>query len=68
MFSYGDSGLTLTILMTGSIFFPNASAWVEVYTAWSALVFPSCSNSGYPQHSGERYRPSDPLVLFNNKM
>ena len=40
MFSYDDPGLTLTIFMTVSNFFPNASAWVKAYTALSALVFP----------------------------
>ena len=33
MFSYDDPGLTLTIFMTGSNLFPNASAWVKAYTA-----------------------------------
>ena len=41
VFSYDDPGLTLTIFMTGSNLFPNASAWVKAYTASSALVFPS---------------------------
>ena len=41
MFSYGDTGLTLTIFMTGSNLFLNASAWVKTYTALSANVFPS---------------------------
>ena len=41
MFSYDDPGLTLTIFMTGSNLFPNASVWMKAYTALSALVFPS---------------------------
>ena len=41
MFSYDDHGLALTIFMTGSNLFPNASAWAKAYTALSALVFPS---------------------------
>ena len=41
MFSYDDHGLTLTIFMTESNLFPNASAWAKPYTAFSALVFPS---------------------------
>ena len=41
MFSYGDPGLTMTIVMTGSILFLNASAWVKAYTALSVNVFPS---------------------------
>ena len=40
MFPYDDPGLTLTIFMTGSNLFPNASAWVKTYTALSANVFP----------------------------
>ena len=39
MFSYGDLGLTLTIFMTGSDLFPNASAWVKAYTVLSASLF-----------------------------
>ena len=34
------TGLTLTIFMTWPNLFPNASAWVKVYTAYSH-VFPS---------------------------
>ena len=41
MFSYDNPGFTLTIFMTGSNLFPNASAWVKAYTALSANVFPS---------------------------
>ena len=41
MVSYGDPGLTLTIFMTGSNLFLNASAWVKAYIALSANVFPS---------------------------
>ena len=40
MFSYDDPGLTLTIFMTGSNLFTNASAWVKAYTALSGNVFP----------------------------
>ena len=39
--SYDDLGLTLTIFMTGSNLFQNASAWVKAYTALSTNVFPS---------------------------
>ena len=39
--SNGDTGLTLTIFMTESNLFPNASAWVKAYTALSGRVFPS---------------------------
>ena len=41
MFSYDYPGLTLSIFMTGSNLFPNASAWVKAYKALSANVFPS---------------------------
>ena len=41
VFSYDDPRLTLTIFMTGSNLFPNASAWVKAYTGLSANVFPS---------------------------
>ena len=40
-FSNDDSGLTLTIFMTGSNLFPAASAWMAAYTALCAHVFPS---------------------------
>ena len=39
--SYDDLRLTLTIFMTGSNLFPNASARVKGYTALSANVFQS---------------------------
>ena len=38
--SNDDSGLTLTMFMTWSNLFPNASTWVKAYTAYSH-VFPS---------------------------
>ena len=38
IFSYDDPGLTLTIFITGSNLFPNASAWVKAYTALSANI------------------------------
>ena len=34
-------GLILTIFMTGSNLFPDASVWVTTYIALSAHVFPS---------------------------
>ena len=40
-FSYDDPELTMTIFMTGSDLFLNASAWVKAYTALCANVFPS---------------------------
>ena len=48
-----DPRLTLTIFMTGSNLFPNASAWLKAYTALRGLYFQVCSNSAYPQHSGK---------------
>ena len=39
--SYDDLGMILTIFMTVSNLFQNASAWVKAYTALSANVFPS---------------------------
>ena len=65
MFSYDDPGLTLTIFMTGSNLFLNASAWVKAYTALPVLMyFQVCSNSVYPQHAGERHRTNVPLVYI----
>ena len=62
MFPYDDSGLTLTIFMTG-LNLSNASAWVKSYTALSANVyFQVCFNSAYPPHSGERYWTNGHLV------
>ena len=31
------------------------------------MYFQVCSNSAYPQHSGERYRTNGPLVVDNMK-
>ena len=31
------------------------------------MYFKVCSNSAYPQHSGERYRTSGPLVFYFDK-
>ena len=31
---------------------------------WVLMYFQVCSNSTYPQHSGERYRTNDPLVHY----
>ena len=41
--------------MTGSNLFSDAFVWVTAYTALSA-------HSAYPQHPGERYRTSGPLI------
>ena len=29
------------------------------------MYFQACSNSAYPQHSGEQYRTIGPLVIFS---
>ena len=52
LFSNDDPGLTLTIFVTGSLV-PDTSVWVTAYRALNTLVFPVCSNSPYPQPSGE---------------
>ena len=44
------------------IFFPDASVWVRTLNDL-VLYFQVCSNSAYPQHSGERYRTNGPLVV-----
>ena len=65
-YSNDDTGLTLTIFMTWSNLFPNASASVKAYIAYSH-VFPSCSNSAYPMHLGELYRTHGLLVYLLSK-
>ena len=51
--SNDDPGLTMTIFMTWSNLFPNASAWVKAYK-YIVVYFQACSNSAYPQHSDEQ--------------
>ena len=41
LISNDDPGLTLTIFMTGSNVFPDASVWVTAYRALSAHECPS---------------------------
>ena len=41
LFSNDHPALTLTIFMTESNLFPDASVWVTAYKALSAHVFPS---------------------------
>ena len=43
-------------------FVPDAS--VELIEHWGLLYFQICSNSAYPQHSGERYSTNGPLVII----
>ena len=52
--------------MAGSNLFPGAFVWV--ITCKSAYSHVFCSNSAYPQHSGERYRISGPLGLILGKI
>ena len=54
--------IDLDHFVTWSNLFPNASAWVKAYLQHIVIYFQACSNSAYPQHSGERYRTIDPLV------
>ena len=44
--SNDDTGLTVTIFMTWPNSFPNASAWMKAYTAYSH-VFPSLFSKSY---------------------
>ena len=39
IYSNSDTGLTMTIFMTWSHLFPNASAWVKAYTAYDHVYF-----------------------------
>ena len=64
MFSYGDPGLTMTIFMTGSNLFPNASAWLKAIQHWMLMHFQVFPNSAYPQYSGERYRTNGSLLYY----
>ena len=41
LFSIDDPGFTLTIFMTGSNLFADASVWGTAYKALNAYVFPS---------------------------
>ena len=50
--------------MTGSNLFPVLLYWYgwQLIQYWMLMYFQICSNSAYPQHSGERYRTNGPLV------
>ena len=63
--SSDDLGMILTIFMIGSNLFQNASAWVKLIQHSMLMYFQVCSNSTYPQHSGERYRTNGPLVYVS---
>ena len=49
--------------MTGSDLFLMLLYGWQLIEHWVLLYFQVCSNSAYPQHSGEWYRTSGPLVL-----
>ena len=69
-FSNNDPGLTLTIFMTGSNLFLILLYRWQLIEHWVLLYFQVCSNSAYPQHSGEQYRTNGPLVhnlIMNTK-
>ena len=57
LFSNDDPGLILTIFMTGSNLFLMLLYGWQLIEHWVLLYFQVCSNSAYPQHSGEQYRP-----------
>ena len=63
--SNDDPGLKLTIFMTVSNLFQMLLYGWQLIEHWVLLYFPVCSNSAYPQHSGERYRINGPLVRQN---
>ena len=62
--SYDDLGLTLTIFMRGSNCFRMLLPGWKLIQHWELMYFQDCSNSTYPQHSGERYRTNGPLVYI----
>ena len=49
--------------MTGSNLFLMLLYTWQLIEQWVLLYFQVCSNSAYPQHSGERYRTNGPLVF-----
>ena len=55
--------LTLSIFMTGSNLFLMLLYGWQLIKHWVLLDFQVCSNSAYPQHSGEQYRTNGPLVV-----
>ena len=60
--SYDDLGLTLMFLWQGQICFRMLLHGWKLIQHWVLMYFQVCSNSTYPQHSGERYRTNGPLV------
>ena len=65
--SNDDPGLALTIFMTGSnLFLMLLYGWQRI-DHLVLLYSQVYSNSAYPQHSGERYRTSGPLVIISEE-
>ena len=62
LLSNDDPGLTLTIFMTGSNLFLMLLYRWQLIEHLVLLYSQVCSNSAYPQHSGEWYRTNGPLV------
>ena len=63
MFSYDDPGWPWPFLWQGQICFRMLLNGWKLIQHWVLMFFQACSNSAYPQHSGERYRTKGPLVL-----
>ena len=55
MFSYDDSGLTLTFLWQGQICFWMLLHGWKLIQHWVLMYFQVCSNSAYPQQSALRW-------------
>ena len=61
--SYDDLGLTFLFSWQGQICFQMLLHGWKLIQHWVLMYFQVCSNSTYPQHSGEQYRTNGPLVL-----
>ena len=51
-------------LWQGQICFRMLLQGWKLIQLWVLMYFQVCSNSTYPQHSGERYRTNSPLVRY----
>ena len=54
----------LCLLWQGQICFGMLLQGWKLIQHWVLMYFQVCSNSTYPQHSGERYRTNGPLVRY----
>ena len=63
MFYIVPLGWPLPFLWQGQICFWMLLHGWKLIQHWVLMYFQVCSNSAYPQHSGERYRINSPLVL-----